>query len=220
MPQNLSLKELNNMLLKYIDEVRYNDSRSQVGDQVTMTVDRAEVEALRLKYEEMLREWRTKYEQSERELSEARLGQGKMEDLQRELTFLRSELEKANRSRDQERIRASELDTKLRSVEQELMNRITILETELANEKGRSKVDVSQVDSRLKGEYEAQLKKELKALRREYERYMKHSKEEFMRTYNQKVLLSIVMSFITVYPSWLISSGLWPTRRVTTAGPQ
>ena len=208
------------MLLKYIDEVRYNDSRSQVGDQVTMTVDRAEVEALRLKYEEMLREWRTKYEQGERELSEARLGQGKMEDLQRELTFLRSELEKANRSRDQERIRASELDTKLRSVEQELMNRITILETELANEKGRSKVDVSQVDSRLKGEYEAQLKKELKALRREYERYMKHSKEEFMRTYNQKVLLSIVMSFITVYPSWLISSGLWPTRRVTTAGPQ
>ena len=220
MPQNLSLKELNNMLLKYIDEVRYNDSRSQVGDQVTMTVDRAEVEALRLKYEEMLREWRTKYEQSERELSEARLGQGKMEDLQRELTFLRSELEKANRSRDQERIRASELDTKLRSVEQELMNRITILETELANEKGRSKVDVSQVDSRLKGEYEAQLKKELKALRREYERYMKHSKEEFMRTYNQKVLLSIVISFITVYPSWLISSGLWPTRRVTTAGPR
>ena len=208
------------MLLKYIDEVRYNDSRSQVGDQVTMTVDRAEVEALRLKYEEMLREWRTKYEQSERELGEARLGQGKMEDLQRELTFLRSELEKANRSRDQERIRASELDTKLRSVEQELMNRITILETELANEKGRSKVDVSQVDSRLKGEYEAQLKKELKALRREYERYMKHSKEEFMRTYNQKVLLSIVMSFITIYPSWLISSGLWPTRRVTTAGPQ
>ena len=208
------------MLLKYIDEVRYNDSRSQVGDQVTMTVDRAEVEALRLKYEEMLREWRTKYEQSERELGDARLGQGKMEDLQRELTFLRSELEKANRSRDQERIRASELDTKLRSVEQELMNRITILETELANEKGRSKVDVSQVDSRLKGEYEAQLKKELKALRREYERYMKHSKEEFMRTYNQKVLLSIVMSFITVYPSWLISSGLWPTRRVTTAGPQ
>ena len=175
------------MLLKYIDEVRYNDSRSQVGDQVTMTVDRAEVEALRLKYEEMLREWRTKYEQSERELGDARLGQGKMEDLQRELTFLRSELEKANRSRDQERIRASELDTKLRSVEQELMNRITILETELANEKGRSKVDVSQVDSRLKGEYEAQLKKELKALRREYERYMKHSKEEFMRTYNQKV---------------------------------
>ena len=176
------------MLLKYIDEVRYNDSRSQVGDQVTMTVDRAEVEALRQKYEVMLREWRTKYEQCERQLAEARLGQAKTDDLQRELTFLRSELDKANRSRDQERMRASDLDTKLRAVEQELMNRITILETELANEKGRSKVDMSHVDSRLKGEYEAQLKKELKALRKEYERYMKHSKEEFMRTYNQKVL--------------------------------
>merc|ERR1712241_397719 len=111
-----------------------------------------------------------------------------MEDVQRELAFLRSELDKANKARDLERMRAADLDTKLRSVELDLMNRITILETELANEKGRSKVDMSHVDSRLKGEYEAQLKKELKALRKEYERYMKHSKEEFMRTYNQKLV--------------------------------
>ena len=173
------------MLLKYIDEVRTNDSRQ--GEQVTMTVDRAEIEAVRQKYEVMLAEWRAKYEEGQRDLAEARLAHGQMEDVQRELAFLRSELEKANKSRDLERMRAADLDTKLRSVERDLLNKITILETELANEKGRSRVDMSHVDTRLKGEYEAQLKKELKTLRREYERYMKHSKEEFMRTYNQKV---------------------------------
>ena len=207
------------MLLKYIDEVRTNDSRQ--GEQVTMTVDRAEIEAVRQKYEVMLAEWRAKYEEGQRDLAEARLAHGQMEDVQRELAFLRSELEKANKSRDLERMRAADLDTKLRSVERDLLNKITILETELANEKGRSRVDMSHVDSRLKGEYEAQLKKELKTLRKEYERYMKHSKEEFMRTYNQKVeqnLLSPNCNLICNV-SWLTWSEPWPTRRATTAEP-
>ena len=116
------------MLLKYIDEVRTNDSRQ--GEQVTMTVDRAEIEALRQKYEVMLAEWRNRYEQGQRELAESRLTHGKMEDVQRELAFLRSELDKANKARDLERMRAADLDTKLRSVERDLLNKITILETE------------------------------------------------------------------------------------------
>ena len=194
------------MLLKYIDEVRTNDSRQ--GEQVTMTVDRAEIEALRQKYEVMLAEWRNKYEHGQRELAESRVAHGKMEDLQRELAFLRSELDKANKARDMERMRAEDLDTKLRSVERELLNKISILETELANEKGRSRVDMSHVDSRLKGDYEAQLKKELQTLRKEYERYMKHSKEEFMRTYNQKVEQSVQsVQFLTLLTFLFVSAG-------------
>ena len=84
-------------------------------------------------------------------------------------------------------MRSAELEIKLRSLEQELRNRISILETELVNERGRSKVDVSTVDTRLKGEYEARLKAELKALRKMYEDHMKVSKEEFMYSHNQKV---------------------------------
>ena len=110
-----------------------------------------------------------------------------IQGLNRELAFLRAELEKANHGQNQEKLRSAELEIKLRSLEQELRNRISILETELVNERGRSKVDVSTVDTQLKGEYEARLKKELKALRKMYEDHMRVSKEEFMYSHNQKV---------------------------------
>ena len=46
---------------------------------------------------------------------------------------------------------------------------------------------MSTVDSKMKGEYEAMLKRELKNLRKLYKANMKQSQEEFMRTYNQKL---------------------------------
>ena len=39
----------------------------------------------------------------------------------------------------------------------------------------------------VQGEYEALLRKELHSLRKLYKANMKHSQEEFMRTYNQKL---------------------------------
>lgn len=57
----------------------------------------------------------------------------------------------------------------------------------MRNEQSRATVDMSSVDSRMKGEYEAMLKRELKSLRKLYKASMKQSQEEFMRTYNQKV---------------------------------
>ena len=81
-----------------------------------------------------------------------------------------------------------------------------MLEAELNNEKSRGSVDMSAMDSRMKviiitiiiitiiiiitmvqGEYEALLRKELHSLRKLYKANMKHSQEEFMRTYNQKL---------------------------------
>ena len=84
-------------------------------------------------------------------------------------------------------MRSSDIESKLRSMETDLRNRITILETELANEKSRGSIDMSSFDSRMKGEYEERLKKELKTLRKLYKANMKHSQEEFMRSHNQKV---------------------------------
>ena len=46
---------------------------------------------------------------------------------------------------------------------------------------------MSTVDSKMKGEYEAMLKRDLKNLRKLYKANMKQSQEEYMRTYNQKV---------------------------------
>ena len=80
------------------------------------------------------------------------------------------------------------------------MTRIGILETELRNEQSRSRVDMSSVDSKMKGEYEAMLKRELKSLRKLYKASMKQSQEEFMRTYNQKVSRDItsLMSRVSI----------------------
>ena len=107
--------------------------------------------------------------------------------LNREIAFLKSELDKAQHGQNQEKIKSAELEIKLKSLEQELRNKIAIFETELKNERGRAKIDMTSVDNRLKGEYEKRLKAELKALRKLYEDNMKVSKEEFMTSHNQKV---------------------------------
>jgi len=187
-PHNLSLKELNDLLLKYIDQVRYLEQRQDVQSNINVNVDRSEVDAIHNKYESQLSGWRSKYEKVEHDLAESRINGDNLQGLNRELAFLRAELEKANHGQNQEKMRSSELEIKLRSLEQEMRNRISILETELANEKGRSKVDVSTVDTRLKGEYEARLKAELKSLRKMYEDHMRVSKEEFMYSHNQKLM--------------------------------
>ena len=99
----------------------------------------------------------------------------------------------------------------------------------MRNEQSRATVDMSSVDSRMKGEYEAMLKRELKSLRKLYKASMKQSQEEFMRTYNQKVShhvcspeveenesLSLLIILLLSCLTW---SEPWPRRRVTTAAP-
>jgi len=181
---NMSLKQLNDMLLQYINQVRDMDS---METSINMNVDRREVDALHVKYDAIVRDWKSKYERAEHDLADARANQGNIGDLQREITHLRSQLDAANKSRNQEQMRSSDLESKLRSMETDLRNRITILETELANEKSRGSIDMSSFDSRMKGEYEERLKKELKTLRKLYKANMKHSQEEFMRSHNQKI---------------------------------
>eukprot|EP00092_Neocalanus_flemingeri_P001913 GFUD01002043.1.p1 GENE.GFUD01002043.1~~GFUD01002043.1.p1 ORF type:complete len:1721 (-),score=424.93 GFUD01002043.1:78-4745(-) len=187
-PHNLSLKELNDLLLKYIDQVRYLEQRQDVQSSINVNVDRREIDALHHKYESQLNEWKSKCERTEHDLAESRINVDNLQGLNREIAFLKAELERANQAQNQEKKRSSELDIKLRSIEQELRNRISILEAELGNERGRTNIDVSTVDTRLKGEYEARLQKELKALRKMYEDHMRVSKEEFMHSHNQKLV--------------------------------
>ena len=75
----------------------------------------------------------------------------------------------------------------------------------MRNEQSRATVDMSSVDSRMKGEYEAMLKRELKSLRKLYKASMKQSQEEFMRTYNQKVSRDITSLMFRVTILCLVS---------------
>ena len=71
-PQNLSLKELNDLLLKYIDQVRYLEQRQDVQSNINVNVDRSEIDAIHHKYESQLHGWRAKYEKCEHDLAECR----------------------------------------------------------------------------------------------------------------------------------------------------
>ena len=67
---------------------------------------------------------------------------------------LRNELEAARRTLDREKIRGSELESKLGSLEQDLKFKMQVLETELQEERKRNKFDFASIDRELKMEYE------------------------------------------------------------------
>ena len=58
---------------------------------------RREVDALHSQYEAALKDWQNKYERSERDLAEARMGQHNIHDMERELARLRGDLDAANK---------------------------------------------------------------------------------------------------------------------------
>ena len=63
-------------------------------------------------------------------------------------------MEAARRTLDREKIRGSELESKLGSLEQDLKFKMQVLETELQEERKRNKFDFASIDRELKMEYE------------------------------------------------------------------
>ena len=97
------------------------------------------MDALHSQYEAALKDWQSKYERSERDLAEARMGQHNIHDMERELARLRGDLDAANKvtsdhnysdadnivtqARNAEAMRASDLETRLRATETQLSQR-------------------------------------------------------------------------------------------------
>ena len=63
-------------------------------------------------------------------------------------------MEAARRTLDREKIRGSELESKLGSLEQDMKFKMQVLETELQEERKRNKFDFASIDRELKMEYE------------------------------------------------------------------
>ena len=55
------------------------------------------MDSLHGQYEAALRDWQTRYERSEHELAQARLGHANMADMEREMARLRGDLDAANK---------------------------------------------------------------------------------------------------------------------------
>jgi len=186
-PQNLNLRQLNELLLKYIDQVRFLESRQDMEGHFTVNINRSEIDALHQQYSGQLADWRTRCEAAEAKWGEANVQVGSLQDLSREVSRLQGELERMRREMEEERKRNNGQNVHWRAEEQELRNRIAVLETELKQERGRGQVDISSIDSKLKGDYEKRLMAEVRSLRKMYEDQMKKAQEEWLRMHQTKL---------------------------------
>jgi len=86
-----------------------------------------------------------------------------------------------------EKNRSLDLGGRLASMEKELRFKIDVLGSELASERGKTNVDISSLDTKIKTEYADRLKEELKILRKIYEEHMSVTEETLERTYKKKI---------------------------------
>ena len=68
---------------------------------------------------------------------------------------MRNEHEAARRNLDREKIRGSELEAKLGSLEQDMKFKMQVVTSELEEERKRNKFDFAAIDRELKTEYES-----------------------------------------------------------------
>ncbi|XP_023342853.1 lamin Dm0 isoform X2 [Eurytemora carolleeae] len=107
--------------------------------------------------------------------------------ISKDVERFRIEVESARKSLDKEKIRNGELEARLRAYEQEMTFKVQVIERELAEEKKRGRIDISSIDTKLKGEYEARLQAELKKLRRMYEEQTEKARNEYMTVHSKKL---------------------------------
>jgi hypothetical protein len=86
-----------------------------------------------------------------------------------------------------EKNRSLDLGSRLASMEKDLKFKIEVLGSELASERGKTNIDISSLDTRIKNEYADRLKDELKVLRKIYEEHMRVSQEELEIKYKKEI---------------------------------
>merc|ERR1719483_1258274 len=107
--------------------------------------------------------------------------------LQGEITYLTGELNAMTNAYTAEQNRSMDLGNRLVSMEKELRFKIDVLGSELKSERGKTNIDISSLDTRIKNEYADRLKDELKVLRKIYEEHMRVSHETLEMTYKKKI---------------------------------
>eukprot|EP00090_Calanus_glacialis_P009850 TRINITY_DN18246_c0_g1_i1.p1 TRINITY_DN18246_c0_g1~~TRINITY_DN18246_c0_g1_i1.p1 ORF type:complete len:515 (-),score=198.53 TRINITY_DN18246_c0_g1_i1:131-1639(-) len=107
--------------------------------------------------------------------------------LQGQISYLTGELNAMTNAFASEQNRSMDLGNRLASMEKELRFKIDVLGSELASERGKTNIDISSLDTRIKNEYADRLKDELKVLRKIYEEHMRVSQETLEMSYKKKI---------------------------------
>merc|ERR1719209_1906636 len=107
--------------------------------------------------------------------------------LQFQLAFLTAELEAVIREIFNEDVRGNDLKDRLKYLEEELDFKLEVLNKELESEMARTKMDISSMDVRIKGEYINRLKVEVDILRGTYDKFMKDTWEQLEAEYKERL---------------------------------
>merc|ERR1719339_778962 len=105
--------------------------------------------------------------------------------LQFQLAFLTAELEAIIREIFNEDVRGKDLNDRLKYLEEELNFKLEVLNKELESEMARTKMDISSMDVRIKGEYINRLKVDI--LRGTYDKFMKDTWEQLEAEYKERL---------------------------------
>jgi len=107
--------------------------------------------------------------------------------LQFQLAFLTGELEAIIREIFNEDVRGNDLKDRLKYLQEELDFKLDVLNKELESEMARTKMDISSMDVRIKGEYINRLKVEVDILRGTYDKFMKDTWEQLEAEYKERL---------------------------------
>merc|ERR1719486_1775893 len=227
----LSLKHLNTLLLKYIGIVHDLDE-SKIGEEK----EGSEAEIIKLKNnlknkEAELANLKSPVDDKERKELEAMIAKLRTEvvdlqnkvnpllhqehifkahitKLQFQLAFLAAELEGIIKEIFNEDVRGDDLKDRLSYLEEELKFKLEVLNKELESEMARTKMDISSMDVRIKGEYINRLKVEVDILRGTYDDFMKVTWEQLEGEYKERLAkLELELSLLINQQSSLEDEG-------------
>merc|ERR1712152_77543 len=93
----------------------------------------------------------------------------------------------AKKMLDDEVLKKADLENHCQRLDEELKFKIQLLEQQLTEVKTRKEVEVTEMDSKMKEEYEDRLQQALNELREVYDKQMAQNREDFTKLYESRV---------------------------------
>ena len=128
--------------------------------------------------------------------NERKKTQEKLDEVLPEVQKLQDKLAEAKKMLDDEVLKKADLENHCQRLDEELKFKIQLLEQQLTEVKTRKEVEVTEMDSKMKEEYEDRLKQALNELREVYDKQMAQNREDFTKLYETRVSLFLMGSII------------------------
>jgi len=119
--------------------------------------------------------------------NERKKTQEKLDEVLPEVQKLQDKLAEAKKMLDDEVLKKADLENHCQRLDEELKFKIQLLEQQLTEVKTRKEVEVTEMDSKMKEEYEDRLQQALNELREVYDKQMAQNREDFTKLYETRV---------------------------------